>query len=45
MNLFSPKWLMNMFIQVFITMVFIYFIKKAADKWNIPVVKTVADAV
>lgn len=45
MTLFSPKWLVNTFINVFITMIFIYFIKKAADKYNIPVVKNIADAV
>lgn len=41
----SPKWLVNTFVQVFITMIFIYFIKKAADKYNIPVVKQIADEV
>jgi hypothetical protein len=44
-GLISPRWWVNMFIQVFVTMIFIYLIKKAADKYNIPVVKQVADAV
>jgi hypothetical protein len=44
-NILSPKWLISMFINVFVTMIFIYFIKKLADKYNIPVVKTIADEV
>ena len=44
-NMLSPKWFVNMFVNVFVTMIFIYFIKKAADKWNIPVVKKIADEV
>jgi hypothetical protein len=44
-NMLSPRWLINTFVQVFITMIFIYFIKKLADKYNIPVVKKIADEV
>jgi hypothetical protein len=44
-NILSPKWLISMFINVFVTMIFIYFIKKLANKYNIPVVKTIADEV
>lgn len=45
MNLMSPKWWVNMFVTVFITMVFIYIIKKASAKYNIPIVKTIAQEV
>jgi uncharacterized membrane protein len=43
--MFSPKWLVNMFVQVFITMIFIYFIKKASAKFNIPIVSKIAEEV
>lgn len=45
MNVFSPKWWINMFINVFVTMCFIYIIKKLAAKWNVPVVSTIASEV
>jgi hypothetical protein len=45
MNLFSPNWWINMFINVFVTMVFIYLIKKFSNQYNIPVVKDVANGV
>lgn len=38
----SPSWWVSMFINVFITMVFIYIIKKASAKYDIPVVKNIA---
>lgn len=41
----SPSWWISMFINVFITMVFIYIIKKASTKYDIPVVKTIAQEV
>lgn len=41
----SPKWLLNTFVTVFITMIFIYIIKKAAVKYNIPIVNTIAKEV
>lgn len=44
-SLISPKWWVNMFVNVFVTMIFIYLIKKAAERYNIPVVKSIADAV
>lgn len=43
--MFTPKWFINTFIQVFITMVFIYAIKKISNKYDIPVVKNVANEV
>ncbi|MBT2718071.1 hypothetical protein [Bacillus sp. ISL-57] len=45
MNLFSPKWYINTFIQVFITMVFIWIIKKVSAKYEIPVVSKMASEV
>lgn len=45
MNFFSPKWLINMFVTVFITMIFIYIIKKVSAKYNIPLVKQIAEEV
>lgn len=44
-HFFSPRWIVNTFIQVFITMVFIYIIKKVSAKYNIPVVKQIAEEV
>jgi hypothetical protein len=44
-NLFSPKWWVNMFITTFVTMFFIYLIKKGSTKFQIPVVKTIAEEV
>lgn len=43
MNLFSVKWWVNMFITTFVTMIFIYFIKKITKKYQIPVVSTIVD--
>ncbi|MCU5087560.1 hypothetical protein OCA23_30325 [Bacillus cereus] len=45
MNLFSPKWWVNMFITTFVTMFFIYLIKKASTKYNVPFVKTVSEGI
>jgi hypothetical protein len=39
------KWTINMFINVFVTMVFIYIIKKYSIKYQIPVVQNIATAV
>jgi cell division protein FtsN len=41
----SVKWFTNTLITVFITMVFIYLIKVVSNKFNIPVVQDVANAV
>lgn len=41
----SPKWLINTFVTVFITMIFIYIIKKAAAKYDIPIVSNIAKEV
>lgn len=43
--LLSPKWWAMALLNTFLTMVMIYIIKYAANRWNIPVVKTVADNV
>lgn len=39
------KWTINLFIQVFVTMVAIYIIKTVSEKYNIPFVKQVAEKV
>lgn len=44
-SLFSPHWWVSMFINVFVTMVFIYLIKNYSNKYDIPVVKTIANGV
>lgn len=36
------KWLVHTFVTVFITMVFMWIIKKASAKYHIPVVSTIA---
>lgn len=38
MGFFSPKWWINMFINTFVTILFIYMIKKAFAKVNVPMV-------
>ena len=42
-TIFSPKWWLSMLFSTFLTMCFIYIIKKVAGKYNIPVVSTVAN--
>lgn len=39
------KYVIHLFITTFLTMVMIYLIKKASSKYNIPVVKTIAEGV
>lgn len=39
------NWFVNMLITVFITMVFIYIIKWTSNKFSVPVVKDIANAV
>lgn len=41
----TPKWIIHTAITVFITMIFIYFIKKISTKYEIPVVSKVAAGV
>lgn len=41
-NVLSPRWWFNMFVTVFITMIFIYFIKKISAKYQIPFVSDMA---
>lgn len=43
--LFTVHWWVDMFFNVFITMLFIYMIKKTADKYKIPFVQKIADEV
>jgi len=45
MNLFSAKWWVTMFITTFVTMIFIYLIKKGATRYDVPFVKSVAEGV
>lgn len=44
-QLFSPKWYVTMFINVFITMFFIWVIKKISAKYQIPLVSKMAQEV
>lgn len=44
-RLFSPSFWISTFISTFITMLFIYWIKKLAAKFNIPVISDVAEGV
>lgn len=39
------RWFTNMLITVFVTMIFIYIIKKGANRFNVPVVKDIANEV
>ena len=41
LNLTSPSWWINQFVSTFITICFIYLIKKAFTKINVPVVSEV----
>lgn len=44
-RLLSPSWWLTMLFTTFMTMVFIYIIKKASNSLNIPVVSTIANEV
>ena len=44
-KLFSPMWWVSMFINTFITLVFIYMIKKVFAKINVPVVSEMVESV
>jgi hypothetical protein len=44
-QLTRPSWWINMLITTFMTMVFIYIIKKALNKVPVPVVSDIANAV
>ncbi|WP_431806294.1 hypothetical protein [Bacillus pumilus] len=39
------KWLVNLFVTVFFTMVIMFIIKKASTKYNIPVVSTISNGI
>jgi hypothetical protein len=41
----SPAWWLNMFITTFVTMIFIYLIKRATEKINVPVVSDITKSV
>lgn len=41
----AVKWVTQAFIAAFIAMVFIYFIKGFAVKYQVPVVKTIAEGI
>lgn len=43
--MFNARWFIQTLITVFITMVFIYIIKKVSARYNIPVVKDIAQEV
>lgn len=44
-RIFSVSFWVQAFVSTFITMLMIYLIKQIANKWSIPVVSTVAEAV
>lgn len=45
LQLTNPKWWLNMFLTTFMTMIFMYLIKTLANKFNVPVVQTVANEI
>lgn len=45
MKLFSLNWWASMFINTFITLIFIYLIKKIFEKVNVPVVSNMVESV
>lgn len=45
MRILSATWWVNMFINTFVTIIFIYLIKLAASKINVPVVSDVVASV
>lgn len=44
MKLLSPSWWVGMFINTFITIIFIYLIKMIASKVNVPIVGDIVEA-
>lgn len=44
-KLFSPTWWISMFINTFITLIFIYIIKQIFAKVNVPVVSEMVENV
>lgn len=40
-NLLSPQWWISTFIQTFVTIIFIWMLKKAFTKVNVPVVSEI----
>lgn len=45
MKIFSPTWLFNMFVNTFVTIIFIYLIKLISAKVNVPVVSDIVESV
>lgn len=45
MQIFSVNWWVNMFINTFVTIIFIYLIKAAFNKINVPVVSDMVESV
>lgn len=44
-KLFTPSWWVQMFVNTFITLIFIYLIKLAFAKVNVPVVSDMVESV
>lgn len=45
MSFLSPRFWVQTIVSTLFTMVMIYAIKKVSDKYNIPVIKPIADAI
>jgi hypothetical protein len=45
MGITSPKWWLNMFMTTLMTMFFIYLIKKATAKVQLPIVSDIVESV
>lgn len=43
--IFSGKWFLNTIATVIVTMIFIYFIKKISQKYEVPVLKQVSEGI
>lgn len=43
--MFTGRWFLNTLVTVFITMIFIYIIKKVSNKYDLPIVKDIANEV
>lgn len=45
MNVMSVNWWTSMIVSTLMTMIFIYLIKAATKKFNVPVISTIAESV
>lgn len=43
--LLRPSWWISMIVSTFVTMIFIYLIKKASQKINVPIVSDIVESV